>query len=190
MERKRNEACSGGAYHIGDHLQMAVLDILTYPHPFLRTKARAVTSVDAEIRSLIDDMAETMYQAPGTGLAATQVGADKRIIVYDVSSQEEAPNLQALVNPVIVAQTGDAVSENEGCLSVPEYRSDVKRAAAVRVEALDREGNPVAIEDESFLAIVLQHEIDHLDGILFIDRISPLKREMYKRRIKKQQRSK
>ena len=167
---------------------MAILEILTYPHPFLRKKASPVEDIDDKINHIIDDMAATMYDAPGTGLAATQVGIDKCIIVYDTTSGDEAPFLQVLINPTIIGRSGKVVSENEGCLSVPDYRADVSRAAAVCVKALDRAGNPVTIEDESFLAIVLQHETDHLNGVLFIDHLSPLKREIYKRRIKKLQR--
>jgi len=165
---------------------MAVLEILTYPNPLLRKKAKDVESIDGDILRLIEDMAETMYDAPGTGLAAVQVGVEERIIVYDVSPQDEPADLQVLINPKIVSASGEVLSENEGCLSVPDYRADVKRAAAVQVEALDRKGDPVSIATDGFLAVVLQHEIDHLDGILFIDRISALKREIYRRRIKKQ----
>ena len=169
---------------------MAILEILTFPDPFLRKGIQPVVDVNDEIHGIVEDMAATMYNAPGTGLAAIQVGIDKSIIIYDLSPKDEALSLQVLINPMIVYSNGVLLSENEGCLSVPEYRADVKRAAAVHVEALDREGNPMTIEAESFHAIVLQHEIDHLNGILFIDHLSPLKREIYKRRVKKQQRSK
>lgn len=165
---------------------MAILDIITYPDPFLKTKTRPVKDVDDTIRKLIDDMAETMYAAPGIGLAATQVGASHRILVYDISPPEIEDGLQVLINPEIVDQSGEQLSEGEGCLSVPDYRADVNRYEWVRVTALDREGRPFTIEDSGLHAIVLQHEIDHLDGILFIDRISALKREIYKRRVKKQ----
>ena len=165
---------------------MAILDIITYPDPFLKTKTRPVKDVDDTIRKLIDDMAETMYAAPGIGLAATQVGVSHRILVYDISPPEIEDGLQVLVNPEIVDQGGAQLSEGEGCLSVPDFRADVNRYEWVRVTALDREGRPLTIEDSGLHAIVLQHEIDHLDGVLFIDRISALKREMYKRRVKKQ----
>lgn len=165
---------------------MAILEILTYPDKFLRKTTQPVETVDDEIRKIIDDMAETMYDAPGTGLAATQVGIDKSIIVYDVAPPDEKPRLDVLINPRIVEMEGSTVSEDEGCLSVPDYRADVKRAAYVRVEGLDRNGEPVTIETDDFTAVVLQHEIDHLNGILFIDRISSLKRELYKRRVRKQ----
>ena len=168
---------------------MAILEILTYPDKFLRKTTQPVETVDDEIRKIIEDMAETMYDAPGTGLAATQVGIDKSIIIYDVGPMEERPQLEVLINPKIVEMRGTTVSENEGCLSVPDYRADVKRAAFVRAEGLNRNGDPVTIETDDFLAVVLQHEIDHLNGVLFIDRISSLKRELYKRRVRKQMKS-
>lgn len=167
---------------------MAILKILTYPDPFLRRKAQPVNAIDGEILHIIDDMAETMYDAPGAGLAAVQVGIDKSIVVYDVAQKNGERSLQVLVNPVIISREGEMISENEGCLSVLDFRADVKRAACVCVEALDREGASQRIEGTALHAIALQHEIDHLNGILFIDHLSSLKREMYKRRIKKQQR--
>jgi peptide deformylase len=126
-----------------------------------------------------------MYEARGVGLAATQVGYSGSLILYDASLGGEIPSIHALINPEIIQREGSFLSENEGCLSVPDFRADVKRYAAVLVEGLDREGNPVRIERDDFLAVVLQHEIDHLKGTLFIDRISSLKRELYKRRVKK-----
>ena len=164
---------------------MAILEILTYPNKFLSQPTKPVTDIDEEIRNLIEDMAATMYEAPGIGLAAIQVGYDKGLLVYDVSPRDEERSLQVLINPRIVSSEGTTISEDEGCLSVPDFKADVKRAASILVEALDREGKPLRIEAEGLLAIVLQHEIDHLNGILFIDRISSLKRQMYKRRVKK-----
>ena len=164
---------------------MTLLDILTYPDKRLRNKAMPVADVDEEVQNIIADMAETMYSAPGMGLAAIQVGIDKRIIIYDISGPEDKPKLEVLINPEIVESEGAQLSESEGCLSVPDYRSDVKRYERVKVEALDRNGQPVHIETDGLHAIVLQHEIDHLDGILFIDKISALKREIYKRKVKK-----
>jgi peptide deformylase len=169
---------------------MVLFEILTYPNPFLHREAAAVEAIDDGIHDIIDKMAATLYDAPGVGLAAIQVGIDKSILVYDASGPDEDPSLQVLINPSIVHNEGDVLSENEGCLSVIEFRSDVKRSSRVCVEGLDREGNPVSIDDDGHLAIVLQHEIDHLNGILFIDRISALKRQMYKRRVKKQLRTK
>jgi peptide deformylase len=165
---------------------MTVRNILTYPDKFLRQPTRAVAAFDEDLQTLIDDMIETMYNEPGVGLAAIQVGSDKSVLVYDVTQTEGERRAEALVNPKIVLREGSLLSENEGCLSVPDFRADVKRNAHVRVEGLDRHGQPVNIDAEGFLAIVLQHEIDHLHGILFIDRISSLKREMYKRKRKKQ----
>ncbi|MBW1847907.1 MAG: peptide deformylase [Deltaproteobacteria bacterium] len=162
---------------------MAILKILTYPDTFLKQKAKPVKENDSSVQKLIDYMAETMYDAPGTGLAAIQVGSDKSIIVYNDLPGEEEGELKVLINPVIVSSSGETLSEQEGCLSVPEYREDVKRAQYVHVEGLDRDGKPVTIKTDEFLAIVLQHEIDHLNGILFIDRISKLKRNLYKKKV-------
>ncbi|CAD7848896.1 MAG: Peptide deformylase (EC 3.5.1.88) [Olavius algarvensis Delta 4 endosymbiont] len=164
---------------------MTLLDIITYPDKRLRRKAAPVETVDDEVRQIIADMAETMYAAPGMGLASVQVGIDKRIIIYDISGPEDNPKLEVLVNPEIVESEGAQLSESEGCLSVPDFRSDVNRFERVKVEALDRDGQPVEIDTDGLHAIVLQHEIDHLDGVLFIDKISALKREMYKRKVKK-----
>ena len=169
---------------------MSVLEVLTYPDKFLRQPTKAVENIDGRIQKLIDNMAETMYDAPGAGLASIQVGFDKSIIVYDDLPGETDRSLQVLLNPKILESEGEIISENEGCLSVPDFTSDVKRSLIVLVEGIDREGNPVKIEVEGYLSIVLQHEIDHLNGILFINRISSLKRELYKRRIKKKLREK
>jgi peptide deformylase len=138
---------------------------------------------------MINHMSDTMYEAPGVGLAAIQIGWNKSLLIYDVA-RDEKRSLHVLINPKIISREGEILSEDEGCLSVPDFRADVKRAAAVTVEGYDREGKPVKLDAEGFLAIVLQHEIDHLNGILFIDRISSLKRQMYKRRVQKQLRMK
>lgn len=164
---------------------MALLNILTYPDKFLKQKAKPVKEIDKSIQKLIDDMAETMYDAPGTGLAAVQVGVDKRIIIYDGLPGESDDDLRVLINPVIVSSSGETISKQEGCLSVPDYREDVKRFQFVHVEGLDRKGKPVTIKTDDFISIVLQHEIDHLNGILFIDRISKLKRNLYRKKISK-----
>jgi len=169
---------------------MAVLDILTYPNPFLSQVTVPVSEIDETIQQLIDDMIETMYVAPGVGLAAPQVGYIHRLIVYEDNPAGETRRPTALINPRIISSTGSVHSESEGCLSVPDYRADVKRAESVVVDALDRHGHALHIEAEGIQSIVLQHEIDHLEGILFIDRISSLKRQIYKRRIKKQMKSK
>jgi len=169
---------------------VSILEVVTYPDKFLAQPTKAVENIDGKIQIIIDNMAETMYDAPGAGLAAIQVGCDKSIVVFDNLPGETEKSLQVLVNPKILESDGEIISEDEGCLSVPDFRSNVKRSSLVLVEGIDREGNPIKIEVEGYLAIVLQHEIDHLNGILFIDRISSLKRELYKRRIKKQLRVK
>jgi peptide deformylase len=169
---------------------MSKLKILTYPDKFLRQPTKALENINGDVQHMIDQMATTMYDAPGVGLAAIQVGWDKSVLIYDISAPEEKSALHVLINPKIVDKEGDFLSENEGCLSVPDFRSDVKRAASILVEGVDREGNPMRLEAAGLLAIVLQHEIDHLNGRLFIDHISALKREIYKRRVKKKLRMK
>ena len=169
---------------------MSILEVLTYPDRFLAQPTKTVENIDGKIQKIIDNMAETMYDAPGAGLAAIQVGFDKSIIVFDSLPGETEKSLQVLLNPKIIEKEGEIISESEGCLSVPEFRSDVKRSSLALVEGFDRDGKPLRFEVEGYLAIVLQHEIDHLNGILFIDRISSLKRELYKRRIKKKLREK
>jgi len=163
---------------------MAIRKILTYPDTVLRESAEPVTHIDGKIQQLIDDMAETMYHAPGIGLASNQVGEPCRIIIYDTSPRDEPNDLVVIINPEIIEAEGVIVDE-EGCLSVIDCRADVKRAERVTMQGVDREGNPVTLKAEGLSAVVLQHEIDHLNGILFIDRISKLKRELYKRKLKK-----
>jgi peptide deformylase len=163
---------------------MAVKRILTYPDTVLRERAEPVTDIDGKIQQLIDDMAQTMYHAPGIGLASNQVGEPCRIIVFDTSPKDEPNDLVVVINPEIIEADGLIVDE-EGCLSVVDCRADVKRAARVTVGGVDREGNPVTLKKEGLDAVVLQHEIDHLNGILFIDHMSKLKRELYKRKLKK-----
>jgi peptide deformylase len=165
---------------------MSKLDILTYPNNFLSEPTKPLENIDGKVQEMIDNMAATMYAAPGIGLASIQVGWDKSLLIYDIAPRDEQRELHVLINPEIVTQEGEVLSENEGCLSVPDFRSDVKRAAMVTVTAHDRDGNPIRIDAEGLQAIVLQHEIDHLKGTLFIERISSLKRQMYKRRVKKQ----
>jgi peptide deformylase len=162
-----------------------LLDIVTYPDKFLKNSAQPVSEIDGQLQGLIDDMAHTMYKAPGVGLAAIQVGIDKSLLVYDIAPKEDGRRLNVLINPRIISQEGEILSEDEGCLSVPDFRANVKRAARILVEAVDRDGRPLRIEAEGMLAIVLQHEIDHLNGTLFIDRVSALKRQMYQRRVAK-----
>ena len=165
---------------------MKIYDIVTYPDKFLSKPTEAVKNIDGETQAVIDNMAATMYAAPGIGLAAIQVGIGQSILVYDIEPRDEGRLLNVLINPKIITAEGEILSENEGCLSVPDFRADVQRFASVLVEGFDREGKPLRMEAHDMLAIVLQHEIDHLNGTLFIDRISSLKRQLYKRRVKKQ----
>jgi peptide deformylase len=162
---------------------MAILPILVYPDDRLHTVAAPVVAVNDEIRILINDMAETMYAAPGIGLAATQVNVHKRIIVLDLSDTHDA--LQVFINPEIVARTGEAECE-EGCLSVPGIFETVRRAAQVTVRALDRNGRPYTLEAEGLLAVCVQHEIDHLDGKVFVEYLSRLKRSRITHKLEKQ----
>ena len=169
---------------------MAIRKILTYPDKFLQKPTKPVLDIDSIIQAIIDDMADTMYEAPGVGLAAIQVGCDQRILIYDRLPGEVNRSFEVLINPKIVDSEGEIISQDEGCLSVPDFKADLKRAGSILVEGLDREGKPIQIEAEGNLAIVLQHEIDHLNGKLFIDHLSALKRELYKRRVKKMLRKK
>ncbi len=162
---------------------MAILEIIKYPDKLLSLTSDKIETIDDSIRSLIEDMADTMYDAPGVGLAAVQVGVTKQIIVYDENGANETKDYQVIINPIIIEQDGSYFSEDEGCLSVPEYTSNVKRSSCIKVEGIDIKGEHVVIEAEGYLAIILQHEIDHLNGILFIDRISKLKKQIYKRKI-------
>ncbi|MEW6161857.1 MAG: peptide deformylase [Nitrospirota bacterium] len=164
---------------------MALLEIKKYPEKILKEKAAYVEIMDGDLQGLIDDMVETMYAARGVGLAANQVGVLKRLCVIDTSTREEEKRLPiVLINPVIIGKE-DTVEAEEGCLSIPGYIPIVKRSAKVYVKGLNREGKPIEIEATGLLARVLQHEIDHLDGLLIIDRISPIKREFFKKRYKK-----
>jgi peptide deformylase len=162
---------------------MALRTILEYPDPRLRTRAEPVTRFDAELKQLVDDMFETMYAAPGIGLAATQVDVHKRVIVIDVSKDHDQPLV--FINPEILSREGEENSE-EGCLSVPDNFADVKRSAKVRVRAHDRNGEVFERDYDDVLAVCIQHEMDHLDGVLFIDHLSRLKREQAVKKVKKQ----
>ena len=164
---------------------MTILPILTYPDPFLSKPVKPVVEVTDEVKKIIENMAQTMYDAPGVGLAAIQVGIDKAIIVYDPVSDEQVRDYRVLINPRIVEYHGSTLSEEEGCLSVPDMRCDIRRAEKIVVEGLDRNGNPVTFEAEGIPAIILQHEIDHLNGVLILERISALKRQIYKRKCHK-----
>ncbi|EGR1219141.1 TPA: peptide deformylase [Vibrio parahaemolyticus] len=161
---------------------MAVLEILSIPDPRLKVKAEKVTDVSI-VQTLIDDMLETLYATGnGIGLASTQVGRKEAVVVIDISDERNDPLV--LVNPEVVSGENKALGQ-EGCLSVPEYYADVERYTSVVVSALDRDGNPITIESDEFLAIVMQHEIDHLSGNLFIDYLSPLKQKMAMKKVKK-----
>lgn len=164
---------------------MAVLKIIEYPDPRLRIKARPVTAVTAEHRLLADNMFETMYAAPGIGLAATQVDQHIRLLVLDISETRDQP--WCLINPEIVSSDGSDVGE-EGCLSVPGVNEPVERAARIRVRALDRNGKPFELDAEGMLAVCIQHEMDHLEGKLFVDYLSELKRSRLKKRAAKARR--
>ncbi|MDF2366583.1 peptide deformylase [Sneathiella sp.] len=168
---------------------MALLPIYTAPDPLLKTISKPVEKVDAEIRKLVDDMFETMYAAPGIGLAAIQVGVQKRLLVLDVvgkGNEEEDPQPLALINPEITWASDHDVTYEEGCLSVPEHYADVVRPAEVEVSYLDVDGQKQNLHADGLLATCVQHEMDHLDGILFLDRISALKRNMILRKLLKQ----
>ncbi|HWK72639.1 MAG TPA: peptide deformylase [Povalibacter sp.] len=162
---------------------MALLPILEFPDPRLRTRAEPVAEVDAALRKLIDDMFQTMYAAPGIGLAATQVNVHKRVLVIDLSESRKEP--LALVNPEILERDGVEETE-EGCLSVPGVYDKVTRAERIRVRALDRDGKRIEFEAEGLLAVCIQHEIDHLDGKLFVDYLSDLKRTRIRKKLEKE----
>ena len=163
---------------------MAVLQICHFPNPVLKQKTRPIQKIDSTILQLVQDMAETMYSAPGVGLAAPQVGHSLRVAVIDVTPADQPKNLLVLINPEIVAAEGECTWD-EGCLSVPDCNEEVKRNKKVVVRYQNLRGETAEITGEELLAIALQHEIDHLDGILFIDRLSPLKRRLIKRKFQK-----
>ena len=164
---------------------MALLPIITAPDPRLKLVASRVDAVDDGVRRLMDDMLETMYEAPGVGLAAPQVGVLKRVIVADVARSGEAPQPMLMANPEIIEASPERVMFEEGCLSLPEHFADVKRHERIRIRYLDRENEIREQDVEGFLATCVQHEIDHLDGVLFVDHISGLKRGMIMRKLTK-----
>ena len=163
---------------------MPLMKILHYPDPVLRKKGVPVTEFDDDLKRLAEDMAETMYAAPGIGLAAPQVGVSKRLVVIDCAPKDEPPQLMVLVNPEI-AESGGECFEEEGCLSVPDFYAQVHRNSEVTVRYQDLDGANHQIEADGLLAIACQHEIDHLDGILFVDHLSPLKRSMFRKKWQK-----
>jgi peptide deformylase len=165
---------------------MTMLTILEFPDPRLRTKAQPVSVFDQPLKDLISDMLETMYAAPGIGLAATQVNVHKQLLVLDVSEEKNQP--LALINPRIVANDGSQIYQ-EGCLSVPGIFADVERADRITVEAQDSDGKTITLQADGLLAVCIQHEMDHLVGKLFVDYLSPLKREMVRKKLEKQRRA-
>jgi len=164
---------------------MAKLKILEFPDPRLRTKATVVTDVDDALRALIADMFETMYDAPGIGLAATQIDVHKRLLVADVSADKDQPYV--LINPEILEKNGVIVTD-EGCLSVPGYYEEVERADRIRVRFLNRDGDDLEMEAEGLLAVCIQHEVDHLEGRLFVDYLSEVKRQQIRKKLLKERR--
>ena len=162
---------------------MAIRTILEFPDPRLRTRAQPVSRFDADLHRIVDDMLETMYAAPGIGLAATQVDVHQRLIVIDLSADRNDPLV--LINPEILVREGEVATE-EGCLSVPGYFDEVKRAAKIRVRAQDRDGNTLERDCEEMLAVCVQHEMDHIDGKLFVDYLSNLKRERVRKKLEKE----
>jgi len=165
--------------------QMAIREILKHPHPTLRKKSKVVTEFNEKLKQLVADMADTMYDAPGAGLAAPQIGVLQRVVIMDVTSKEEENQLIVLVNPEILHGEGSQVGE-EGCLSVVDYTAKVKRFEKIHVRTQNMEGKESEFEAEGWFARVIQHELDHIDGVLFIDHLSGLKRALYKKQRKKQ----
>ncbi len=163
---------------------MAIKEIITFPNPVLREKAKKITTFDDELKQLAADMGETMYAAPGVGLAANQIGIARQIVVVDISEEKDEKKFIALVNPVISEGEGSVLGE-EGCLSVLEYESKVKRFQKIRVTANDLDGRELDFTAEDRFARIIQHEVDHLHGTLFIDHISRLKQTLYKKKLKK-----
>lgn len=162
---------------------MAILEILEFPDPRLRTIAKPVTKVDDRVRKLVDDMFETMYEAPGVGLAASQINVHERIVVIDVSEDKSQP--MVFINPEINVLDGDLFQYDEGCLSIPGFYETVERPEHISVTALDRDGNQFTIKPDGLLAVCIQHELDHLNGKLFVDYISPLKRNRIRSKLEK-----
>lgn len=169
---------------------MAILPIITVPDPRLKATSEPVDKVDAALRRLMDDMLETMYAAPGIGLAAIQVGVAKQVIVMDIAREGEKPDPRYFVNPRIVAASEELAVAEEGCLSLPEQFADVERPASVTVDYLDYDGKSKTLEADGLLAVCLQHEMDHLTGILFVDHISKIKRDIILRKLTKARRLK
>jgi peptide deformylase len=168
---------------------VAVLEILKYPHPLLKKRCEEVDRIDGVVKKLIRDMTETMYQANGIGLAACQVGVSRRVIVVDVSPIDPEKEFFAMVNPEVISEEGE-IEHEEGCLSVPDCLEKLKRKEKVLVRGFSPAGKEIEISAEGILAIAIQHEIDHINGVLILDRISRLKREIYRNKLKKERRKK
>ena len=166
-------------------MKVAVLEILKYPHPILKKRCEEVNRIDGEVKKLIRDMTETMYQANGVGLAACQVGVPQRVIVVDVSPLDPGKEFFAIINPEIISEEGE-IEHEEGCLSVPEFSEKVKRKEKIVLRGFSPGGKPIEVPCEGILAIALQHEIDHINGMLILDRVSRLKRELYRDKLKKE----
>lgn len=164
---------------------MAILKVYEYPHPVLKKKAEKVANVDDDMRMFLDDMLETMYAENGCGLAAPQVGVSKRVVVIDIAREGEEPNPIYMVNPEIMWKSEETEICEEGCLSLPSLRAEVERPASVRVKYLDYNGQECELLAEEFLAVAVQHELDHLDGVLYIDHVSRLKRQMLVKKLEK-----
>ncbi len=163
---------------------MALRGVVTYGAPVLRQRTREVANLNGELQQLIEDMVETMYAAPGVGLAANQVGSTHRLFVANPSDDRDPSKLLVVINPEIVESDGELAHE-EGCLSIPEFREEVRRARRVVLRGLDREGRPFEVEGRELLARIFQHEMDHLNGLFFVDRLSPAKRDILARKLKK-----
>ncbi|HKJ73119.1 MAG TPA: peptide deformylase [Alphaproteobacteria bacterium] len=167
---------------------MAIRTIITAPDPRLKTVSEPVEAVDGGVRALVDDMFETMYDAPGIGLAAIQIGVPKRIVVMDLANEEAPPDPRCFVNPEVTWISEDLASYEEGCLSVPDYYAEVSRPAQARVKYLDRDGTACELDADGLLATCIQHEIDHLNGVLFVDHISSVRRSIILRKLTKAKR--
>jgi len=161
-----------------------MIEIVTYPDPVLKRKAELVENVDGNIQNLIDNMSKLMYQSSGIGLAANQVGVEKRVIIFDINYKEKGKDLTVLINPIIILSEDRIVFE-EGCLSVPDFQGKITRKKYIKAQGVDRNGKSIDIEAEDLTAICIQHEIDHLDGTLILDHVSNLKRNLYKRKVDK-----
>lgn len=169
---------------------MALLPIITAPDPRLKLAAKPVKAVDAEVRRLMDDLLETMYDAPGIGLAAPQVGVQRRVLVVDIAREGEKPQPLKIANPEMLWRSEELATYSEGCLSLPEHYADVSRSARIKLRYLDYQNEIREVEMEGLLATCVQHEMDHLDGVLFVDHLSPLKRNIILRKLAKLKRQK